>query len=144
VKDEQKVVLPVDAVVASEFSENAEHRVVPVAQIPGGWMALDIGPDSVKLFTTILRGAKTVTWNGPIGVFEMEPYSHGTKDIANVMSELEATTIIGGGDSAEAVEALGLADRMTHISTGGGASLMVLEGRKLPAVIALEESYQKF
>jgi phosphoglycerate kinase len=144
IRNEPKVVLPVDAVVANDFSDSAEHRVVGIEDIPEAWMALDIGPDSVKLFTTILKEAKTVTWNGPIGAFEIEAFSHGTRDVAIVLAELDATTIIGGGDSAEAIEQVGLSDKVSHISTGGGASLMVLEGKKLPAITALEQNYQKY
>jgi phosphoglycerate kinase len=135
-----KLILPVDVVVADRMDADAEKRTVIVDAVPGGWRILDIGPESVKLFTHHLRTARTVVWNGPMGVFELEPFATGTFAIAHALAELSgATTIIGGGDSASAVERAGVADRMTHISTGGGASLEFLEGKKLPGVAVLAD-----
>jgi phosphoglycerate kinase len=133
-----KLVLPTDAVVADAFDPNAKSRVVAVKAVPAGWRILDIGPDTVKRFKAALVGARTVVWNGPMGVFEFPRFAEGTRAIAKALAELsDATTVIGGGDSAAAVEQAGLADRMTHISTGGGASLEFLEGQVLPGVAAL-------
>jgi len=129
--------LPVDVVIAPEASPDAERRTVPVSRIPDGWMALDIGPESVKLFVEAIKSAKTLIWNGPMGVFEIEPFAKGTEAVANALAALDATTVIGGGDSVAAVKKAGVADKMTHISTGGGASLEFLEGRQLPGVVAL-------
>jgi phosphoglycerate kinase len=133
-----KLVLPVDCVVADRFEADAESKVVPVDQVPDGWRILDIGPASVAHFSNRLAVAKTVVWNGPMGVFEFPKFAEGTLAIARVLAGLEdATTIIGGGDSAAAVEDSGLADKMSHISTGGGASLEFLEGKELPGVAVL-------
>jgi phosphoglycerate kinase len=133
-----KLVLPVDCVVADRFEADAESKVVPVDQVPDGWRILDIGPASVAHFSNRLAVAKTVVWNGPMGVFEFPKFAEGTFAIARVLAGLEdATTIIGGGDSAAAVEDSGLADKMSHISTGGGASLEFLEGKELPGVAVL-------
>ncbi|OPX88773.1 MAG: Phosphoglycerate kinase [Pelotomaculum sp. PtaB.Bin117] len=129
--------LPVDVVIAPEASPDAEHKTVPVSQIPDNWMALDIGPESVKLFVEALKSAKTIMWNGPMGVFEMEPFAKGTEAVAGALATIEATTVIGGGDSVAAVKKAGVAEKMTHISTGGGASLEFLEGKQLPGVVAL-------
>jgi len=129
--------LPVDVVIAPEASPDAEHKTVPVSQIPDDWMALDIGPESVKLFVEALKSAKTIMWNGPMGVFEMEPFAKGTEAVAGALATIEATTVIGGGDSVAAVKKAGVAEKMTHISTGGGASLEFLEGKQLPGVVAL-------
>jgi len=135
-----KLILPVDVVIANKFSADAEARVTPVDGIPNGWMALDIGPASVAHFSNRLAAAKTVVWNGPMGVFEFPRFAEGTFSVARALAELDdATTIIGGGDSAAAVELSGLADKMSHISTGGGASLEFLEGKTLPGVAALDE-----
>jgi len=135
---EGKLFLPVDLVVADAFAADARHRVVAVDQVPAGWRALDIGPATVAHFSNRLAGAKTVVWNGPMGVFEFPAFAQGTKAIAEVLASLEgATTIIGGGDSVAAIQQAGLADKITHISTGGGASLEFLEGRVLPGVAAL-------
>lgn len=139
-KGKGKLTLPVDVVIADAFDANANTRTIRVGEaVPAGWRILDIGPESVEYFTVILTEAKTVVWNGPMGVFEMAPFAKGTNAIARVLAELDATTIIGGGDSAAAVEQSGLADKMTHISTGGGASLELLEGKALPGVVALQD-----
>jgi phosphoglycerate kinase len=134
-----KFLLPVDNVVATEFKADAEHKVVASTEIPEGWQGLDIGPETRELYGQEIKNAKTVVWNGPMGVFEMPAFAEGTKAIAQYMSECEGTTIIGGGDSAAAVEQMGFADKMTHISTGGGASLEFLEGKVLPGVAALND-----
>lgn len=136
-KGGDKIILPSDLVVAAEFKADTEHRVVAADSIPAGWMALDIGPESARAFGEAIRGAHTVVWNGPMGVFEMEPFARGTFAVAQAMADSEGVTIVGGGDSVAAVEAAGLADRMTHVSTGGGASLEFLEGRELPGVACL-------
>lgn len=133
-----KLLLPVDNVVATEFSNDAEFKTVDSEAIPEGWMGLDIGEKTRKLFADTILSAKTVIWNGPMGVFEMENFAGGTKAVAAAMAETEGTTIIGGGDSAAAVKILGYADKMTHISTGGGASLEFLEGIELPGVACLD------
>ena len=133
-----KLLLPSDAVVADAFDANARAQVVPVNAVPSGWRILDIGPDTVRRYRAALSGARTVVWNGPMGVFEFPRFAEGTYAIARALADLpDATTVIGGGDSAAAVEQSGVADRMTHISTGGGASLEFLEGRVLPGVAAL-------
>lgn len=131
--------LPVDCIVADKFDANAKTQVVPVEAIPAGWMGLDIGPATRMLYADKIRTARTVVWNGPMGVFEMPAFAEGTKTVAKAMADSEAITIIGGGDSAAAVKQLGFADAMTHISTGGGASLELLEGKVLPGVAALED-----
>lgn len=134
-----KLVLPIDNVCAPEFSNDVETQVIE-GDIPDGLMALDIGPASVKLFADTLKGAKTVVWNGPMGVFEMSNFANGTIGVCEAIANLEdATTIIGGGDSAAAAEQLGFADKFTHISTGGGASLELLEGKELPGLAAIND-----
>ena len=134
-----KLVLPIDNVSAPEFSNDVETQVIE-GDIPDGLMALDIGPASVKLFADTLQGAKTVVWNGPMGVFEMSNFAKGTIGVCEAIANLEgATTIIGGGDSAAAAEQLGFADKFTHISTGGGASLELLEGKELPGLAAIND-----
>ncbi|MGL9904086.1 phosphoglycerate kinase [Enterococcus sp. DIV0802c] len=134
-----KLVLPIDNVCAPEFSNDVETQVIE-GDIPEGLMALDIGPASVKLFADTLQGAKTVVWNGPMGVFEMSNFAKGTIGVCEAIANLEdATTIIGGGDSAAAAEQLGFADKFTHISTGGGASLELLEGKDLPGLAAIND-----
>jgi phosphoglycerate kinase len=130
------IYLPVDHVVAAEFKADAEWKVVE-GEIPEGLMGLDIGPKTVEVFSDAVKDAKTVIWNGPMGVFEMPAFAVGTKAVAEALSKVDGTTIIGGGDSAAAVEQLGYADKMTHISTGGGASLEFLEGLELPGIAAL-------
>lgn len=132
-----KLLLPVDAVVADRFAADAAWRVVPVSEVPADWRILDIGPQTIARFRAELATARTVVWNGPLGVFEFPAFSAGTVSIAKALAQIHATTIIGGGDSASAVEQAGVADRMSHISTGGGASLEFLEGKTLPGVAAL-------
>ena len=135
-----KLALPVDVVIADKFDANAEQRNVNVDAVPAGWRILDIGRQTVELFKKRLSDAQTVVWNGPMGVFEMAPFAAGTFAVAQALAGLNgATTIIGGGDSAAAVEESGLAGRMTHISTGGGASLEFLEGKELPGVAVLQD-----
>ncbi|MGD8243731.1 MAG: phosphoglycerate kinase [Anaerolineae bacterium] len=134
-----KLVLPVDVVIGDAFDNDAQTTVVAPNEVPSGWLILDIGPKTVSTFESALQGAKTVAWNGPLGVFEMPTFAVGTFEVARLLAELDATTIIGGGDSAAAVQQVGLADRMTHVSTGGGASLQFLEGKALPGVTALDD-----
>lgn len=131
--------VPIDAVVADSFSESAATKVVSVDEIEKGWMGLDIGPKTAELYDSVIRDSKLVIWNGPMGVFEMAPFAEGTKRIAQAMAETEAFTIIGGGDSAAAVEKFEVAGQMDHISTGGGASLEFMEGKELPGVAALND-----
>ena len=134
-----KLILPVDNHVAIEYSNEAEDRFVASTEIPEEYMGLDIGPETIELFKSIVKDAKTVLWNGPLGVCEFEKYEVGTKAVAEMLSQSNAVTVIGGGDSAAAIEKLGLADKMTHISTGGGASLEFLEGKVLPGIACLGE-----
>lgn len=134
-----KLLLPVDVVIANEFAADAEHKVVAADQIPADWEGLDIGPKTVELFSEAVKTAATVVWNGPMGVFEWAAFANGTNQIAKALAESDAITIIGGGDSAAAVEQANLADKMTHVSTGGGASLEFLEGKELPGVAALND-----
>ncbi len=133
-----KLMLPVDNIIADEFSNNANTQIIN-GDIPDGWMGLDIGPETIKCYSEAVKNAKTVVWNGPMGVFEMEKFAGGTKAIAAALAETDAVTIIGGGDSAAAVAQLGYADKMTHISTGGGASLEFLEGKELPGIACLND-----
>ena len=132
-----KLLLPVDTKVGKEFKPDTESKIVSYTEIPADWEGFDIGPETIKMFEEELRKAKTVVWNGPLGLFEFDQFAIGTNAIAKVLSEIDATTIIGGGDSAAAVKKAGLEDKMTHISTGGGASLEFLEGKKLPGIEAL-------
>ena len=134
-----KLLLPVDNVCGKEFNNDTEQMVCESGKIPEGWEGLDIGPKTVELFSKEIKAAKTVVWNGPMGVFEMPNFAKGTLAIATAMAESDATTIIGGGDSAAAVTQMGLAGKMSHISTGGGASLEFLEGKTLPGVAALND-----
>ena len=134
-----KLLLPVDTVIADDFSNDANSKVVKAGEIPDGWQGLDIGPDTVKIFCDAVQDAKTVVWNGPMGCFEMPKFANGTEAVAKALADTKATTIIGGGDSAAAVNQLGYGDKMTHISTGGGASLEFLEGKELPGVAAAND-----
>ena len=134
-----KLLLPIDTVVAKEFDNNAESKVVAEGGIEAGWQGLDIGPKTIELFSDAVKSAKTVVWNGPMGVFEMSNFAKGTNAIAQVLAEIDGTTVIGGGDSVAAVNQAGLGDKMSHISTGGGASLEFLEGKELPGIVALQD-----
>ncbi|QDY46088.1 phosphoglycerate kinase [Planococcus glaciei] len=134
-----KLYLPVDVVVTKEFSNDTETKVVPISEIPSDWMGLDIGPKTVELYSDVIMNSKLIIWNGPMGVFEMSSFENGTKSVAQAMAKTEAYTVIGGGDSAAAVEQFGVADQMDHISTGGGASLEFMEGKELPGVTALTD-----
>lgn len=138
-----RLLLPVDVVIADAFSADAQRQVVDVSDISAGWRVLDIGPKTIEQYSAEIRAARTVIWNGPMGVFELEPFAVGTRAIAQAMAEAAANgaiTIVGGGDSVAAVEQAGLADKMSHVSTGGGASLELLEGRVLPSVAALQDA----
>ena len=134
-----RLMLPVDLVIADAFDANAERKVVPLGNVPAGWRVLDIGPETVKAYSKVLSGAGTVVWNGPMGVFEYARFAEGTFGIAKAVAESGAVSIIGGGESVQAVQQSGLADKITHISTGGGASLEMLEGLVLPGVAALQD-----
>jgi len=129
--------LPVDCVVADKFDADANTQLVSVEQIPEGWKGLDIGPESVKLFADALQDAKTIVWNGPPGVFEMDAFSKGTMALAQTIAESDAVSIIGGGDTVSAIMKAGVSDKVSFISTGGGASLELLEGKELPGIAAL-------
>lgn len=133
------MLIPVDVVCGKEFKNDTDTAVFKSSEMPQDMMGLDIGPATVELYKKEIFSAKTVVWNGPMGVFEMENFARGTYEIAEALSQSDAVTIIGGGDSAAAVESFGLADKMTHISTGGGASLEFLEGKELPGVAVLED-----
>jgi phosphoglycerate kinase len=138
-----QLILPTDVVVADNFAPDANSQTVDINNIPDGWMGLDIGPDSIKAFQAALADCKSVIWNGPMGVFEFDKFAAGTEAVAHTLAEISAKgaiTIIGGGDSVAAVEKVGLADKMSHISTGGGASLELLEGKVLPGIAALDEA----
>ena len=135
-----KLVLPLDHIVAAKFDPEAEHRVMPIGEIPDGWMGLDIGPKTVAAYGDQIRAAKMILWNGPMGVFEMEPFAKGTVALAEVIAASDGTSVVGGGDSVAAVHEAGVADRITHISTGGGASLEFLAGAKLPGVEVLTDA----
>lgn len=130
---------PVDTVIAREFQNDTEFKTVPAGEIPDGWMGLDIGERTRGLFADAIKNAKTVVWNGPMGVFEFENFAGGTRAVAEAMAAIDATTIIGGGDSAAAVNQMGYGEKMSHISTGGGASLEFLEGKELPGVAAVDD-----
>lgn len=135
-----QLLMPVDVVVADRFAADAEKKTVAIDAIPDGWMALDIGPKSVEDFQRVIVASRTVVWNGPMGVFEMDAFAQGTIGVAKAMAECAGTTIIGGGDSVAAVEKAGVAEQMTHISTGGGASLEFMEGKELPGLAVLTDS----
>lgn len=135
-----KLMLPIDAKIGKEFNKNTESKIVDINNVPEGWSIFDIGPKTIELYKKELENAKTIVWNGPVGLFEFDQFAIGTNSVAEILASLDnATTIIGGGDSAAAVEKSGLADKMTHISTGGGASLEFLEGKKLPGVECLQD-----
>ncbi len=134
-----KLLIPVDTVVAKEFSNDAEYKTVARGGIESGWQGLDIGEKTIALYKDAIKDAKTVVWNGPMGVFEMPNFAKGTNAIAQALAEIDAVTVIGGGDSVAAVNQAGLGDKMTHISTGGGASLEFLEGKELPGIVALND-----
>src|SRR3989338_2706755 len=136
--EKDNIVLPVDNVIADKFDANANSKTVG-DQIPDGWMALDVGPETVESFKKVLKGAKTIVWNGPLGVFEMDKFAKGTEEIAKYIASLKVISIIGGGDTAAAIAKFKLEDKMTHISTGGGASLEYLEGKVLPGIKALTD-----
>ena len=132
------IFLPKDHVVAKEIKEGAKHKVVD-EHIPDGWIGLDIGPETIKSYKSVLKESKTIVWNGPMGLFEMKPYMTGTRELAKFIAKLDATTVIGGGDTAAAVNQLKLGSKMSHMSTGGGASLEYLEGKELPGIVALND-----
>lgn len=134
-----KLMLPVDTKVGKEFDPNTESKVVKYTEIPDGWEGYDIGTETIEIYSKELQNAKTVIWNGPLGLFEFDQFAVGTNSIAKVLAEVNAIKIIGGGDSAAAIEKAGLAEKFTHISTGGGASLEFLEGKKLPGIEALQD-----
>ena len=134
-----KIRLPLDHVVAAAFKEDAEHKTLPAAEVPEGWMGLDVGPRTAAAFGEEIRRAKLVLWNGPMGVFEMKPFSQGTLAVARAMADCQGTTIVGGGDSVAAVTHMGLSDKIDHVSTGGGASLEFLAGDPLPGVACLQD-----
>jgi len=132
--------MPVDVVVADDFSADANKKVVSIEEIPADWEALDIGPKTREIYSDVIKNSKLVIWNGPMGVFEIDAFAGGTKAVAEALAESEGTySVIGGGDSAAAVEKFNLADKMSHISTGGGASLEFMEGKALPGVVALND-----
>lgn len=133
-----KMMLPVDTKLGKEFDKDTESKTVKASEIPDGWEGFDIGEETIKLYKEELKNAKTIVWNGPLGLFEFDQFAIGTNEIAKTLAEVDAVTIIGGGDSAAAIEKAGLADKMTHISTGGGASLEFLEGKKLPGIECLQ------
>jgi phosphoglycerate kinase len=136
-KSGSRIILPMDAVIADKFEAEANSRIVDIDKIPSGWRMMDVGPKTLELYKTTLKGAKLIVWNGPVGVFEMPRFAEGTFALAKMLAESGATTVIGGGDSASAVKKAGVAKQMTHVSTGGGASLEFLEGKELPGVEAL-------
>jgi phosphoglycerate kinase len=133
-------VLPSDVVIADRFAADAAVRTVPADAIPDGWMGVDIGPETVAAYAQRLHDARTVFWNGPMGVFELEPFARGTLAVAEAVAASDAVSVVGGGDSVAAVNVAGVADRITHVSTGGGAALELVEGKTLPGVAALEEA----
>ena len=137
---DKKLLLPVDVVIADSVTESANTRVVPVDSVPDGWAIVDVGPKSIQQFAAQIAASKTILWNGPMGVFEIAPFSSGTMAVAQALAESSAQTIVGGGDSVAAIDQMGLEDKMTHVSTGGGASLEFLEGRDLPGIAVLRRA----
>ena len=138
----EKLVLPIDTHCGDAFDANCNKQVVPAGHIPDGFEGLDIGPETARNFASIIHGCKTVVWNGPMGVFEMPPFDEGTKVVAQAIADTCCTSIIGGGDSAAAISQLGFDDSVTHVSTGGGASLAMLEGKKFAAVELLDKKME--
>ncbi|MFW6303644.1 MAG: phosphoglycerate kinase [Candidatus Sumerlaeota bacterium] len=138
--DSEKLVIPVDTLIADKFEAGAQTKSVDRDAIPAGWQGVDIGPKTIEMFKDEIAKAKTVVWNGPVGVFEIDAFAKGTEEVARALAEADATTIIGGGDSASAIKKFDLADKMDHISTGGGASLELLEGKELPGIAALDDA----
>ena len=134
-----ELIIPEDYIVADKLDNEAQIKTVDLDEIPDGWMGVDIGPKTIQIFKKVISGMETILWNGPVGVFEIPNFANGTNEIARAVAETDATSIIGGGDSISAVKKAGVADRITHISTGGGASLEFLGGRKLPGVEALTD-----
>jgi phosphoglycerate kinase len=134
-----KLRLPVDLVIGDKFDASAVHKTMPTGPIPDGWRILDIGPETIAAYTKVIAGAKTVVWNGPMGVFEFPEFAKGTLGVAKAVADSGAVSIVGGGDSVAAIQQSGLAKKITHISTGGGASLEMLEGLTLPGVAALQD-----
>jgi 3-phosphoglycerate kinase len=130
--------LPMDHVVAKEFTPDAEHKVTSSSEIPRGWVAMDIGPQTVKAFLKVIKGSRIIVWNGPMGVFEMKPFAKGTEEVAKAIVSSGAVSIVGGGDSVAAIKSFGLAEKVSHISTGGGATLELLEGKTLPGIAVLD------
>ena len=131
--------LPIDTVCGKEFKADTETCTVKFNEMPDDWEGFDIGPETVKIYAEELKKAKTVIWNGPLGLFEFDAFANGTNEIARVLAESDAITVVGGGDSAAAIQKIGLSDKFSHISTGGGASLEFLEGKKLPGIEALQD-----
>jgi phosphoglycerate kinase len=136
----QRLRLPVDVVIADAFDNTANRKVMAVGPVPDGWRIMDVGPDTVAAYSKVIKGAGTVVWNGPMGVFEMENFADGTFGVAKAVAESDAVSVVGGGDSVSAINRSGLSDKITHISTGGGASLEMLEGLTLPGVAALQDN----
>jgi phosphoglycerate kinase len=134
-----KLRLPVDVVIADKFDAEAEKKVIPMGPVPDGWRILDIGPETIAHYSKVIAGAQTVVWNGPMGVFEFPRFAEGTYAVAHAVADSGATSVIGGGESVAAIQQSGLADKITHISTGGGASLEMLEGLVLPGLAALQD-----
>ncbi len=134
-----RLLLPVDHVVVENIDPQARAKIVPTADIPSEWFGVDIGPETVRRFAEEIEKARTIVWNGPMGISEMDPFSHGTRGVAEAIARSSALSVVGGGDSVAAVRKMGLIDRMSHVSTGGGASLEFLEGRRLPGIEALRD-----